>query len=133
MHLLSGVPRGDEGEPLSELRRGARAAAAAPGKEPRQLAGIDGPGLQARRVRSRGMKPEIALLLEFMDQAFKGPAWHGTSLWGSLRGVTAEEALRRPAVGRHNVWELALHAAYWKCIVRRRLTRDEELSFSRSP
>jgi hypothetical protein len=79
------------------------------------------------------MKPQITLLLEFMDQAFKGPAWHGTSLWGSLRGVTAEEALRRPAAGRHNVWELALHAAYWKCIVRRRLTRDEELSFSRSP
>jgi hypothetical protein len=75
----------------------------------------------------------IELLLEFMDQAFKGPAWHGTPLLGSLRGVTAEEALRRPAGGRHNVWELVLHAAYWKHVVRRRLTRDASLEFPRSP
>ena len=77
--------------------------------------------------------PVIQTLLGFMDQAFKGPAWHGTALWGSLRGVTAEEALRRPGPGRHNVWELALHAAYWKYVVRRRLTRDESLEFPRSP
>ena len=81
----------------------------------------------------RMTSPQIELLLEFMDQAFTGPAWHGTSLLGSLRGVTAEAALRRPAPGRHNVWELALHAAYWKYVVRRRLTRDESLAFPRSP
>lgn len=50
-----------------------------------------------------------------------------------MRGVTAEEALKRPAEGRHNVWELCLHAAYWKYVVRRRLTRDESLEFPRSP
>jgi hypothetical protein len=75
----------------------------------------------------------IELLLEFMDQAFKGPAWHGTPLLGSLRGVTAEEALRRPARGRHNIWELVLHAAYWKYVVRRRLTRGASLEFLRGP
>ena len=75
----------------------------------------------------------IGLLLEFMDQAFKGPAWHGPSLAGSLRGVSAEEAMRRPAAGRHNVWELTLHAAYWKYVVRRRLTRDEKVEFDRGP
>jgi len=75
----------------------------------------------------------IELLLEFMDQAFKGPAWHGTSLAGSLRGVSAEAAMRRPAPGRHSVWELTLHAAYWKYVVRRRLTRDETLEFPRGP
>ena len=79
------------------------------------------------------MTAQIDLLLGFMDQAFKGPAWHGTALWGSLRGVTAEEALLRPGPGRHNVWELCLHAAYWKYVVRRRLTRDESLKFPRSP
>ena len=79
------------------------------------------------------MTPQIETLVGFMDQAFKGPAWHGTPLWGSLRGVGAEQAVRRPAPGRHNVWELALHAAYWKYVVRRRLTRDESLEFPRSP
>ena len=75
---------------------------------------------------------DIKTLLSVMDQAFKGPAWHGTPLWGSLRGVTAEVALRRPAPGRHNIWELALHTAYWKCAVRRRLTRDDSVAFPRS-
>jgi len=75
----------------------------------------------------------LVTLVGVMDQAFKGPAWHGTPLWGSLRGVNADVASRRPAPGRHNVWELMLHAAYWKYIVRRRLTRDESLEFPRSP
>ena len=77
--------------------------------------------------------PRILTLVGVMDQAFKGPAWHGTPLWGSLRGVNAEQAMRRPAPGRYNIWELALHAAYWKYVVRRRLTRDESLEFPRSP
>jgi DinB family protein len=79
------------------------------------------------------MDPKITMLVSLVDQAFKGPAWHGTPLWGSVRGVTAEEALRRPGPGRHNVWELVLHAAYWKCIVRRRLTGDASIDFPRSP
>ena len=41
------------------------------------------------------------------------------------------EALWRPGRGRHNVWEIVLHTAYWKYIVRRRLLRDPELSFPR--
>jgi DinB family protein len=66
----------------------------------------------------------IALLLAVYDQAFSGGSWHGTPLWGSLRGVSPARALRRPGRGRHNIWELVLHTAYWKCTVRRRLTRD---------
>jgi hypothetical protein len=77
--------------------------------------------------------PVIALLLQILDQAFDRKAWHGTTLRGALRGLTAEEALWRPAPGRHNVWELTLHAAYWKYIVRRRLTGDSAGSFERKP
>jgi len=40
--------------------------------------------------------------------------------------------LWRPQRGRHNIWEVALHAAYWKCMVRRRLVRDPALKFPRS-
>src|SRR5688500_3099300 len=75
----------------------------------------------------------VRLLLEMMDQAFHAPAWHGTPLWGSLRGITHQQALWRPAPGRHCIWELALHTAYWKCIVRRRLLRDPNISFPRPP
>jgi hypothetical protein len=73
--------------------------------------------------------PSIALLLRVYDQAFTSPAWHGTPLWGTLRGISPSQALRRPGRGRHNIWELAVHAAYWKYVVRRRLTRDESLNF----
>lgn len=61
-------------------------------------------------------------------------AWHGgPTPIGALRGVTAKEALKRPRPGRHNIWELALHVAYWKYAVRRRLTGEEGGQFPRSP
>jgi len=78
------------------------------------------------------MTGPIALLLEVVDQAFDLPAWHGTGLRGSLRGLTPRAALWRPARGRHCIWELVLHTAYWKYIVRRRLERDPDLDFPRA-
>jgi uncharacterized damage-inducible protein DinB len=73
--------------------------------------------------------PEIQLLLEIIDQAYNRKSWHGTNLRGSLRNVTAEEAERRPQAGRHNIWELTLHAAYWKYVVHRRLAGEPAGSF----
>lgn len=69
------------------------------------------------------------LLLEMIDSAYDGRGWHGTTLRGSLRGLSPEKALWRPSAGRHNIWELAVHAAYWKYIVRRRLLREKRGSF----
>jgi DinB family protein len=77
--------------------------------------------------------PLIALLLRVSDQAYDQKSWHGTTMRGSLRGLTAEEALWRPAPGRHNIWELTLHAAYWKYAVRRRLADEVIGSFERRP
>ena len=71
------------------------------------------------------------LLLRILDDAYERKAWHGTNLRGSLRGVTAQEALWRPAPGRHNIWELAVHCAYWKYTVRRKLTGEKRGSFAR--
>ncbi len=73
------------------------------------------------------------LLLHIIDQAYDTKAWHGTTLRGALRGLTVETAVWRPAPARHNIWEYLLHAAYWKYIVRRRLTGDKSLSFPRKP
>lgn len=85
------------------------------------------------RARVPDLDPRIELLLEILDQAFDRRGWHGTTLRGSLRGVRPDEALWRPAAGRHNIWELALHAAYWKYAVRRRLTGEAIASFARRP
>ncbi|HYR88711.1 MAG TPA: DinB family protein [Terriglobia bacterium] len=74
-------------------------------------------------------KPEIKVLLDAIDQAYNRKSWHGTNLRGSLRNVTAEEAARRPQSGRHNIWELVVHAAYWKYIVHRRLVGAPAGSF----
>ncbi len=73
----------------------------------------------------------IALLLDIYDHAFNRRAWHGTSLWGALRALAPRAVMWRPGPGRHNIWEIVLHTAYWKYIVRRRLTRDPELAFPR--
>ncbi len=73
--------------------------------------------------------PALAPYLDLLDEAFARKAWHGPSLRGSLRGVTAAEAAWRPAAGRHNVWELCVHAAYWKYAVRRMLTGEKRGSF----
>jgi DinB superfamily len=78
---------------------------------------------------TRRVRPELALLLALLDEAFQRKAWHGPNLRGALRGITAREAAWRPAPGRHNIWEIVLHAAYWKYTVRRMLTGQKRGSF----
>jgi hypothetical protein len=73
----------------------------------------------------------VRLLLEVFDQAYTAPAWHGTPLKGTLRGTTARDAVWRPGPRRHCIWDLVLHTAYWKCMVRRRLLRDPDIAFPR--
>jgi hypothetical protein len=73
----------------------------------------------------------VRLLLEVFDQAYAAPSWHGTPLKGTIRGVNARQALWRPGPKRHCIWDLVLHTAYWKCIVRRRLLRDPDIAFPR--
>ena len=75
------------------------------------------------------MDGALKLLLDLVDEGFDHVSWHGTTLLGSLRGVGAAQAARRPSPGRHNIWELAVHAAYWKYAVRRRLTGEKRGSF----
>jgi uncharacterized damage-inducible protein DinB len=70
-----------------------------------------------------------SLILHLFDEAFERKTWHGPNLWQSLKGVTAEQAAWRPGPDRHNIWEVALHAAYWKYAVRRRLRGAKQGSF----
>lgn len=75
------------------------------------------------------MSPEVAQLVAILDQAYNKTSWHGTNLRGSLRRVTAAQAAWRPAPGRHNIWEIAVHAAYWKYAAARRFTGGARGSF----
>src|SRR6266446_874752 len=77
----------------------------------------------------RKLDSEIRLLLDLLDEAFDEKSWHGPNLRGSIRGVTARQAAWRPKPGAHNIWELTLHAAYWKYVVRRRITGEKRGSF----
>jgi DinB superfamily len=75
--------------------------------------------------------PAIASLLALLDEAYDRRSWHGPNLRGSLRGLRAAQASWRPARARHNAWELAVHAAYWKYAAWRRLTGEKRGSFAR--
>lgn len=75
------------------------------------------------------MSPEVAQLLAILDQAYNRTSWHGTNLRGSVRRVTPRQAAWRPARGRHNIWEIVVHAAYWKYAAARRFTGGARGSF----
>jgi hypothetical protein len=75
------------------------------------------------------MLSPLTLLLASIDEGFDRVAWHGPTLLGSLRGVTARQAAWRPFPHRHNIWEVTVHAAYWKYTYRRRLTGEKRGSF----
>ena len=69
------------------------------------------------------------LVLALLDEAYEKKTWHGPNLKQSIKGVTAREAAWRPGPGRHNIWEVTLHTAYWKYAVRRRIEGGKRGSF----
>jgi DinB superfamily len=70
------------------------------------------------------------LMAALLDEGYEKRAWHGPNLRQSIRGVSAKEAAWRPGPGRHNIWELTVHAAYWKYVARRRIEGDKRGSFA---
>lgn len=78
--------------------------------------------------------PRLRLLLRHLDPPSGFRPWHGgASVLGSLRGVPAEVAAWKPAPERHTIWELALHIAFWKYIVLRKIVGGAPGGFPRSP
>jgi DinB superfamily len=70
------------------------------------------------------------LILALVDEAYEKPAWHGPNLSQSIRGLSAKQAAWRPGPGRHNIWEITLHGAYWKYVARRRIEGAKRGSFA---
>jgi uncharacterized damage-inducible protein DinB len=68
---------------------------------------------------------EIDRIVDQMDRAFGGDAWHGPSLESLLDGVTAEQAFQHPVTGAHSIWELVNHIASWNSIVQHRASGEQ--------
>jgi uncharacterized damage-inducible protein DinB len=79
--------------------------------------------------------PRLDEVLHLLDPPPGTRLWYGgATAIGSLRGVGHAQAAWKPGTDRHSIWELALHIAYWKYAVRRRL--DDSVprgAFPRSP
>ena len=73
---------------------------------------------------------QVEHLVSLIEEGYRRRAWHGPNLRGALRGVSPALAAWRPGPSRHNIWELALHAAYWKYAVRRQLTGEKRGGFA---
>jgi uncharacterized damage-inducible protein DinB len=72
----------------------------------------------------------IRELLRLLDEGYDHTTWHGPNLRAAVSRVSVKEALRRPGSKRHNIWEVTVHAAYWKYAVRRRLLGEKRRSFA---
>jgi DinB superfamily len=59
-------------------------------------------------------------VLAALGAAFEKNGWHGPTVMGSVRGVTAREAARKPPRAHHSIQELVDHIAYWEAVVLRR-------------
>jgi hypothetical protein len=69
------------------------------------------------------------VLSRTLEEGYGPGAWHGDDLKAALTGVSAETAFRRPAAGRHNIAEIALHHAYVVHDVRGRLSGSAPEAF----
>ena len=68
---------------------------------------------------------EIERIVDQLQRAFDGRAWHGPPLMPLLSDVDAEQAVARLLEERHTIWELVQHINAWRDKVRRVLGGEE--------
>jgi uncharacterized damage-inducible protein DinB len=64
---------------------------------------------------------EVDNIVDQLERAFEGDAWHGQSMSEILSSVTAAEASAHPIAQAHSIWEIVLHSTAWQRAVRERL------------
>src|SRR5688572_21793893 len=64
---------------------------------------------------------ETGRIIDLMERTYDGDAWHGPSLRGILKDVSATQAARKPPGGGHSIWELVAHVAQWESVTAQRL------------
>lgn len=67
---------------------------------------------------------EIERIVDQLNRAIEGEAWHGPAVMEILKGISAPEAAVRRFESAHSIWELALHIEAWLRACRRRLEGD---------
>lgn len=72
---------------------------------------------------------EIDRILDQLERAYDGDAWHGPSLRGALDGVDARQATARPLPQAHTIAELVRHVTAWT----REITRRLRLGIAQDP
>jgi uncharacterized damage-inducible protein DinB len=73
------------------------------------------------------------ILLSAYEEAFNGKAWHGPSLYGTLKKLKLDQIGHKKTTDGYTVWQVVLHCAYWKWYVRKQLSDKEIEKFPRSP
>lgn len=64
---------------------------------------------------------EVDNIVDQLERAFEGDAWHGSSMSEILSDISAELAAVHPLPGVHSIWEIVLHTTAWQRTVRERL------------
>lgn len=64
-----------------------------------------------------------------LDEGYGPGAWYGSDLRTAVGDTPAKDAFTRPAQGRHNIAEVALHAAFWANEAASRLTGTPRAAF----
>lgn len=71
---------------------------------------------------------EVDRIVDQLQRAFNGNAWHGPALQEVLANVSATQAAARPLAHAHSIWELVLHIAAWQKIALRRMNGEDLLN-----
>src|SRR3712207_3091668 len=75
----------------------------------------------AATTASPARETDVSVLARVLQEGYGPGAWHGPDLKAALGDVTPALAFWRPAPGRHNIAEIALHHAYFVRSVRAQL------------
>jgi uncharacterized damage-inducible protein DinB len=67
---------------------------------------------------------ETQRILDQLERACEGNAWHGPSVRELLKGISARQAAAKSVPAGHGIWEIALHMATWQDVARRRLAGE---------
>lgn len=68
-------------------------------------------------------------LNRILDEGYGAGAWYGADLQTAVAETPAADAYTRPGKGRHNIAEVALHAAFWADEATSRLTGKPRAKF----
>ncbi len=63
----------------------------------------------------------IERILEQLNRAWEGEAWHGPALRTLLDGIGEEHARAHPIKGAHSILEIVVHCGIWMDVVSHRL------------